>query len=286
MKPGSQKSPAERKSENPHSWRKKMNLGITDKAALVTASSRGLGKAIATELAREGAKLAICARGKDELLKTQEEIQNHTSSTVISRVADVTNKSQVRALVSHVVKEFGSLAILVCNAGGPPSGMVGDFDTDDYLKALELNLLSTVNLCYEALPHMKKQNWGRIVTLTSVSAKQPIDNLILSNTARSGVLGFSKSLSNQVAAYGITVNSICPGYTRTERVEALAKSFEEKGKGTVQDFYQSIEKAIPAGRLGRPEEVASAVAYLCSEAAGYITGVALQVDGGYVKSIL
>jgi 3-oxoacyl-[acyl-carrier protein] reductase len=263
-----------------------MNLGIRDKVALVTASSRGLGKAIAFELAREGARLAICARGKDRLLKTQEEIQNHTSSKVISHVADVTDRSQVRALVSHVVKEFGSLAILVCNAGGPPSGMVGDFDVDDYSKALELNLLSTVNLCYEALPYMKKQNWGRIVNLTSVSAKQPIDNLILSNTARSGVLGFSKSLSNQVAAYGITVNSICPGYTRTERVEALAKSFEEKGKGTAQDFYRGIERAIPAGRLGRPEEVASAVAYLCSETAGYITGVALQVDGGYIKSIL
>jgi len=133
---------------------------------------------------------------------------------------------------------------------------------------------------------MKKQNWGRIVNLTSVSAKQPIDTLILSNTSRSGVLGFSKSLSNQVASYGITVNSICPGYTRTERVEALARSFEETGKGTVQDFYRNIEKIIPAGRLGRPEEVASAAVYLCSEAASYITGVAIQVDGGYVKSIL
>jgi len=263
-----------------------MNLGIKDKAALVAASSRGLGKAIAFELAREGAKVALCARGKDDLLKTREEIEEHTRSKVIARVADVTDRTQVRALVSHVVEEFGSLAILVCNAGGPPSGIAEDFDTDDYMKALELNLLSTVNLCYEALPHMKKQNWGRIVNMTSVSAKQPIDTLILSNTARSGVLGFSKSLSNQVASYGITVNSICPGYTRTERVEALAKSFEEKGEGSVQDFYRNIEKIIPSGRLGRPEEVASAAVYLCSEAASYITGVALQVDGGFIKSIL
>jgi 3-oxoacyl-[acyl-carrier protein] reductase len=263
-----------------------MNLGIRDKAALVAASSRGLGKAIAFELAREGAKVALCARGKDELLKTRKDIEDHTGSKVIARVADVTDRAQVRALVSHVVEDFGSLSILVCNAGGPPSGMAEEFDTDDYLKALELNLLSTVNLCYEALPHMKKQNWGRIVNMTSVSAKQPIDTLILSNTTRSGVLGFSKSLSNQVASYGITVNSICPGYTRTERVEALAKSFEEKGEGSVQDFYRNIEKIIPAGRLGRPEEVASAAVYLCSEAASYITGVALQVDGGYIKSIL
>jgi 3-oxoacyl-[acyl-carrier protein] reductase len=263
-----------------------MNLGIKDKAALVAASSRGLGKAVALALAREGVKVAICARGKAELLKTQREIEELTGSLITARVADVTKKSQVRDLVRHVVEEFGSIAILVCNAGGPPSGLVGDFDTDDYLKALELNLLSTVNLCYEALPHMKKQKWGRIVNLTSVSAKQPIDTLILSNTARSGVLGFSKSLSNQVASYGITVNSICPGYTRTERVEALAKAYEEKGKGTIQDFYRNIEGSVPAGRLGRPDEVASAVVYLCSEAASYITGVALQVDGGYIKSIL
>ena len=132
---------------------------------------------------------------------------------------------------------------------------------------------------------MKKQKWGRIVNLTSVSAKQPIDTLILSNTARAGVLGFSKSLSSQLAPYGITVNSVCPGYSRTERVENLAKSFEEAGKGSVQEFFQNIEKIIPMGRLGRPYEIATAVVFLCSEAASYITGVALQVDGGYIKSI-
>jgi 3-oxoacyl-[acyl-carrier protein] reductase len=163
--------------------------------------------------------------------------------------------------------------------------MADDFGMDDYQKALELNLLSTVNLCYRAAPHMKKQKWGRIVNLTSISAKQPIDNLILSNTARAGVLGFSKSLSSQLAPHGITVNSVCPGYTRTERVENLAKSYENAGKGSVQDFFQNIEKIIPMGRLGRPDEIAAAVVFLCSEAASYITGVALQVDGGFVKAI-
>ncbi len=286
MKPVSQKFLTERKGKKSGYSETEMNLGIRNKAALVAASSRGLGRAVAFELAREGAKVAICARGEKRLLKTQKEIEEHTKSKVIARVADVTDRNQVRDLVSHVVEEFGSLSILVCNAGGPPSGTAEDFKPDDYLRALELNLLSTVSLCYESLPHMKKQNWGRIVNLTSVSAKQPIDTLILSNTSRSGVLGFSKSLSNQVASYGITVNSICPGYTRTERVEALAKSFEEKGKGSVQDFYRNIEGLIPAGRLGRPEEIASAVVYLCSEAASYITGVALQVDGGFIKSIL
>lgn len=263
-----------------------MDLGIKNKPALVAASSRGLGKEIAFQLAREGAKVAICARGEEELYKTKKEIEESTGSRVTARVADVTDRSQVKNMVSHIVDELGTIAILVCNAGGPPSGTVDDFDLDDYSKALELNLLSTINLCYEVLPHMKKQKWGRIVNIASVSAKQPIDTLILSNTARSGVMGFSKSLSNQLAPYGITVNSICPGYTRTERVESLAKSFEEKGKGTVREFYQNIEKLIPMGRLGRPEEIASAAVFLCSEAASYVTGVTLQVDGGYIKSIL
>jgi 3-oxoacyl-[acyl-carrier protein] reductase len=163
--------------------------------------------------------------------------------------------------------------------------MAENVGLDDYRQALELNLLSTVNLCHAVTPIMKKQKWGRIVNLTSVSAKQPIDTLILSNMARAGVLGFSKSLSNQLAPHGITINSICPGYTRTERVESLAKDFEEAGKGSVQDFFQKIEHMIPMGRLGRPNEVAAAALFLCSEAASYITGVALQVDGGFVKAI-
>jgi 3-oxoacyl-[acyl-carrier protein] reductase len=262
-----------------------MNLGINDKTALVTASSRGLGKAIALQLSREGANVAICARKGEVLFRTKKEIEERSGGQILALAADVTDKDQVKKLVKSVVDTFGSIDILVCNAGGPPSGMAEDFGMADYLKALELNLLSTVNLCYQGIPHMKKQNWGRIVNLTSVSAKQPIDTLILSNTARAGVLGFSKSLSNQLAPFGITVNSVCPGYTRTERVEDLAKSYEKKGKGSVQDFFQNIEKSIPMGRLGRPYEIAAAVVFLCSEAASYITGVALQADGGFIKAI-
>ncbi len=262
-----------------------MNLGINDKTALVTASSRGLGKAIALQLSREGAKVAICARNKDVLFRAKKEIAERTGGQVMAQAGDVTDNDQVEKLVKSVVDNFGTLDILICNAGGPPSGMAEDFGLDDYQKAVELNLLSTVNLCYRAAPHMKKQKWGRIVNLTSISAKQPIDNLILSNTARAGVLGFSKSLSSQLAPYGITVNSVCPGYTRTERVENLAKSYEKAGKGSVQDFFQNIEKIIPMGRFGHPDEIAAAVVFLCSEAASYITGVALQVDGGFVKAI-
>ena len=262
-----------------------MDLGIKDKVALVAASSQGLGKAIAFQLSQEGAAVAICARNKDRLLKTRDEIAAETGGVVKAFTVDVMNRDQTHKMVEEVIKEFGTIDILVCNAGGPPSGMADEFTVDDYQQALELNLLSTINLCYEVMPHMKKQKWGRIINMTSISAKQPIDSLILSNTSRAGVLGFSKSLSNQLAPFEITVNSVCPGYTKTERVEELAKSFEESGKGTVKDFYRNIEKIVPTGRLGTPEEVAQAVAFLVSEGAGYITGIALQVDGGYIKAL-
>jgi 3-oxoacyl-[acyl-carrier protein] reductase len=262
-----------------------MDLGIKERVALVAASSRGLGKAIAQRLSQEGAKVVICARDEDRLLKTRDEIAAATGGVVKAIKADVTDKDQVSRLVKKTIDEFGKIDILVCNAGGPPSGTADTFTVTDYDQALELNLLSTINLCYEVMPFMKKQRWGRIIYMTSVSAKQPIDNLILSNTSRAGVLGFSKSLSNQLAPFGITVNSVCPGYTRTERVDELARSFEESGKGTIKDFYSNIEKAIPTGRLGTPEELAQAVAFLASEGAGYITGIALQVDGGYIKAL-
>ena len=262
-----------------------MDLGIKRRIALVAASSMGLGKAVALKLSAEGAKVAICARGKERLFQTQDEIARETGGEVNAFVADVADRDQVHSLVKKVVDAYGAVEILVCNAGGPPSGMADEFSLDDYRHALELNLLSTVNLCYEVIPHMKEKRWGRIITMTSVAAKQPIDTLILSNTSRAGVLGFSKSLSNQLAPFNITVNSVCPGYTRTERVESLGRAYEEKGKGTIDDFYRSIEKSIPMGRLGKPEEIANAVAFLASEAAGYITGVSLQVDGGYIKGL-
>jgi len=262
-----------------------MDLGLKNRVALVAAASRGLGKAIALQLSREGSKVVICARNKERLFKTREEIASETGGAVKAFIADVTDRRQVTDLVKQVIEDFGKVEILVSNAGGPPAGMADEFTVEDYQKALELNLLSTVNLCYQVIPLMKKQRWGRIITMTSVSAKQPIDNLILSNTSRAGVLGFSKSLSSQLAPFGITVNSVCPGYTKTERVEELAMSFEKSGKGTVKDYYRNIEKSIPMGRLATPEEIAQAVTFLASEGAGYITGIALQVDGGYIKGL-
>ncbi|MFP4082539.1 MAG: SDR family oxidoreductase [Candidatus Aminicenantes bacterium] len=262
-----------------------MDLGIKNRVAVVAASSRGLGKATAFRLAQEGAKVMICARGKERLFETRKEITASTGSVVRSFVADVRDEKAVGGMIQQVVDEFGTVDILVSNAGGPQAGMADDFTVEDYRKAAELNLLSTVSLCYKVIPLMKKQKWGRIITMTSVSAKQPVENLILSNTARAGVIGFTKSLSNQLAPHRITVNSVLPGYTRTERVEELARSYQKQGRGSVEEFYKNIEKNIPAGRLGNPQETAQAVAFLASEGAAYITGVSLQVDGGYIQGL-
>lgn len=262
-----------------------MDLGLSDKIALVAASSKGLGKAVALELAREGATLAICARDKEQLQKTQEEIANKTGQTVRAFPLDVTQKNQILDMVEEIIQEFGRVDILVTNAGGPPGGQIEDLTPEDYPEALDLNLMSTINLCYAVLPSMKDHGWGRIINITSVSAKQPIDSLVLSNTSRAGVLGFSKSLSNQMAPFGITVNSVCPGYTKTERVEELAQIYVDSQKGSLQDFYKGIEQQIPAGRLATPEEFAAAVVFLASKRASYITGTALPIDGGYIKAL-
>ena len=262
-----------------------MNLGIKNKVALVTASSQGLGKAVAFRLVMEGAKVMICSRNEKNVIHARDEIASQTGGIVKSFICDVTNEENVCKMIEQIIEEFKTIDILVCNAGGPPAGMATDFSLKDYRNAIELNLMSTINLCNLVVPFMKKQKWGRVINMTSVSVKQPIDNLILSNTSRTGILGFAKSLSNQVAKYGITVNSVCPGYTKTQRIENLAESFMASRKGTIADFYKKIESNIPMGRLGTPEEFANAVAFLASEGASYITGVALQIDGGFVKGL-
>jgi 3-oxoacyl-[acyl-carrier protein] reductase len=262
-----------------------MDLRIEGKVALITAASKGLGKAVAIQLASEGANVIICSRNIDSLQKTESEIEKNTNKEVSIIACDVTNEKQVKQMIDSVIQEFGTIDILVTNAGGPPAGSFSDFDVVDYRNAVELNLLSTISLCQKVVPLMQKQQWGRIVMMTSVSVKQPIDNLILSNTVRTGVIGFMKSLSNEVAIDGITVNSICPGYTKTQRVENLAKAFTDSGKGTIEDFYKKLEAEIPMKRIGSPEEFAQSVAFLVSEGAGYITGVSLKVDGGFAKGL-
>jgi len=262
-----------------------VDLGIKGKIALVTASSKGLGKAVALQLARENAVVIISSRNEKELLKTKDEIESETGNEVLYFVCDVTQESQVSLMINNIKKHFGSLDILICNAGGPPAGTTADFGLDDYRQALELNLLSTINLCNLSVPIMQENNWGRIVVITSISVKQPINTLVLSNTARAGATGFLKTLSNQVAANGITVNAVCPGYTKTSRVENLATAFVEGGKGSLEDFYNKLEIDIPMKRIGTTHEFGQTVTFLVSQGAGYITGVSLQIDGGYIKGL-
>ncbi len=262
-----------------------MDLGIKNKVAFVASSSRGLGKAVALRLSMEGAKVAVCGRNEQPINSARDDIISETGGEVLAVVGDVTDKSRVKAMIQEVQAHFKTIDILVCNAGGPPAGMYEDFSISDYEGAIELNLISTINLCYEVIPLMKKNSWGRIINITSISAKQPIDNLILSNTARAGVLGFSKSISNQLAGHGITVNCVCPGYTKTERVNELAKKFAADGKGSESDFFKNIAASIPAGRLGTVDEFAQTTAFLASVGAGYITGAAVQIDGGYNRGL-
>lgn len=262
-----------------------MDFGINDKVALVAASSLGLGKAAALELSKEGAIVNICARNKERLFRTQKDLQIHSGNDVQAWITDVTKEKQVQDMVQRIMEKYGRIDILVSNAGGPPPGQIDDFSPDDYQKALNLNLMSTIQLCYSVIPSMKSNRWGRIINIASVSGKQPIDSLVLSNTARAGVLGFSKSLSNQMAPFGVTVNCVCPGYTKTERIVELAKASAKDQKGSVQDFFSKIEKMIPAGRLASTEEFGATVAFLASQQAGYITGAALQIDGGLIKAL-
>ncbi len=261
-----------------------MKLELEDKVALVCAASRGLGRAVAESLAHEGAKVAICARNAQVLAATAQRIRE-AGGDIYDFPADVTDSNQIKELVRAVRERWTTIHILVTNAGGPPGGTFESHGMDIWRKSLELNLMSTVMLCSEVLPLMKAQRWGRIVNIASIAAKQPVDGLILSNAARAGVLGFSKSLANEVGEWNILVNTVCPGFTLTDRLAELAESQASKGGRPLQAVYRSWESLIPLGRLGRPEEFASLVTFLASERSSYITGTVIPIDGGYLKGL-
>lgn len=263
-----------------------MDLALRGKVALVTAASKGLGRAIAAELAVEGASVVMCARGKEELSRAAAGIRNATSAEVRDVPADVSRPEDIAHLVKSSLDEFGRIDILVTNAGGPTSGPFESLDAAKWDEAIKLTLLSTVNLCRAVIPGMRERRWGRIINVTSIAVKQPIDGLMLSNSLRAGVTGFARTLANEVARDGITVNNILPGYTRTERVESLARAAAERDGTPIEESLKKWENEIPMRRLGEPREFAALAAFLASERASYITGTSIAVDGGWTRSIL
>jgi 3-oxoacyl-[acyl-carrier protein] reductase len=262
-----------------------MDLGLKGKVALVAAASRGLGRAVVEELAAEGASLVLCARGAEALAETRSHIEATTGVRVLAVTGDVTLPEDVARVVTSGLDQFGRIDILVTNAGGPPAGRIETLGRDQWEAAARLTLFSAIEMTRLVLPGMKERRWGRILNITSISVKQPLDNLVLSNSLRAAVTGFARTLANEVAADGITVNNILPGFTRTERVQELAEMMAAKEGITPADFTARWEQEIPLKRLGEPREFAALAAFLVSERASYITGTSIQVDGGWIRSL-
>ncbi len=263
-----------------------MDLGLKGKIAFVAAASKGLGRAIAEELAAEGTSLALNARGSDALDSTCRHIESSTSSKVLALPGDVSAAEQVDAMVRQAIDHFGRIDILVTNAGGPPSGAFETLTPEMWQSAVELTLLSVVNLTRAVLPGMKDRRWGRIINVTSIAVKQPVHGLMLSNSLRSAVTGFARTLANEVAPFGVTVNNLLPGYTRTERVTQLSAATAKREGISEAQAVARWESEIPMGRLGEPREFAAMAAFLASDRASYITAGSIAVDGGWIRSLL
>jgi 3-oxoacyl-[acyl-carrier protein] reductase len=262
-----------------------MDLGLTGRVAIVAGASKGLGRAIAIGLAREGANVAICARSQDSLTSTAKFIEENYSVAALPLVADLRNQGDIDRLVDSTVKRFNRVDILLNNAGGPAPKTFEESTGEDWEKAIDLNFLSGVRLIERVLPHMKARSWGRIINILSSGAKQPIDGLIQSNAARAAMAGAAKTLSREVAAHGILVNNICPGRIQTERVNEVDAATARRKGVSVEEVRRESCREIPLGRYGQPEEFANAVVFLASECASYITGSTLQIDGGYIRSL-
>ncbi len=263
-----------------------MDLKIRDKVAVITAASKGLGRAAAEALAAEGVHLAICSRDQANIEQAAETIRSKYDVQVLAAVCDVTDKESVNRFKERVIDHFQTCHILFTNAGGPPPGKVEDFQPHDFDSALRLNLTSTIDLIYAFLPSMKSQKWGRIIASTSISVKQPIATLALSNVSRVGVIAFIKTLSAEVGPFNITANSLAPGYIMTERVEQILKGRAEREKITYDKALADLKASIPVQRIASPEEFGALAAYLSSNLAGYITGETILIDGGMYKGLM
>ncbi len=267
-----------------------MNLGLEKKVALVLASSKGLGFECAKGLYQEGANVVICSRSEENLKIAKEKIEDSYSvalnNKVFSIVTDLMYEDHIKNLIEKTLKEFGRIDILVHNAGGPPSKPIDKISKEEWSNSIDLNLRSFIYITDMVIPIMKKQKGGRIIAITSVSVKQPLNNLVLSNTTRLGVVGFAKTLANEYGKDNILVNVVCPGPTLTNRMKELINTTVKDTGQTYAEVEKTWIESIPLGRLGKPEELANLVVFLASDKASYITGTAIQVDGGFVKNPL
>lgn len=264
-----------------------MDLGLEEKVALVTGASTGLGYAAAWALAAEGARVAVCSRDAGRIEAAAGRIREETGAEVAPMVADVgAGREELTRLVGQVTALWGRLDIAVSNAGGPPGGRFADLGPDDWERAYNLTFLSTLHLCGTALPVMAEQGAGVMMVITSLAAKQPIAGLVTSNTFRAGLNGLIKSIADEYGPRGVRANTVAPGYTHTERLAELATGISERDGLSIEEVYDRWRQLAPLRRLGRPEEVGAAIAFLCSERAAFITGQHLAVDGGAIRGVL
>lgn len=262
-----------------------MNLGIQDRTAVVAAASRGLGRACADALAADGCRVALCARDADAAAKTAAEIRERHDVEVYSAGVDVTDEAALKAFVAGAREALGPIEICVANCGGPPPGHFEDFGIEDWKRAFDTSFLSTLYLIRETLPDMKRAGWGRVVSITSASVRQPIDGLILSNAIRGAVVGLMKSLSLEYGPANILFNNVGPGMTATDRLLGNAQKRADAAGVSRDEMIEQMSEAAALRRVGRPEEFGAVVAFLCSERASYVTGESVMVDGGWVKGI-
>jgi 3-oxoacyl-[acyl-carrier protein] reductase len=264
-----------------------MELGLGGRVAVVCAASQGLGKAAAMAFAREGAHVVICSRDRKRIRAAAADIEGAGTQAirVVPVVADLTKPRDITRLFKTAMKEFGRIDILVTNAGGPPVGAFSDLDDKDWQAGFERNFMSAARCMREVLPHMQKLQWGRIINITSLTVKQPIDTLVISSAVRPGVIGLAKILANQYGRHGILINNVSPGNYLTARQEELAKSSAAERGLTFEQYLQEQAKEIPVGRLGLPEELADVIVFLGSERASFVNGATIGVDGGQVKGL-